>query len=581
MRKGPRFSRVVPILVLAGCSLYVVHLFWGTQPEDNAVHWAAVRSQAAREAAANAAKLLLGVKDDETPQNVSRTFISMQLPGLDSNPAATPSPYHVVPQPFSEDGYGRLLLLPLLPAATSPDSKAPQPVATPEISSREPSSEAGAPVISDGGKLAQASQKSEPLRFYVHKLSKQFDAEGLVKKHAKCVGFQWSNDLKLLRHVRDGKTTQDAASADFLLVPFLSKCWFNFEAKYRLDKMEQAFNAIVGELEETEAWRRWPEKHVFIFSSGVGPTLVPGWRKVRKGIFILAEGDRSAGFYASDRDIVIPGVGKATKGQVSDLDLHRPRSLLATFRGTLVRGHARDEVGKSVFCRSLLRQALLNLAKSRKDVAINDRRYTDDQGTLDKKSYKKELADSTFCIIPRGLTPWTSRLFDAIALDCIPVILSNAIVFPYERSIDYSQFTIKLPESWVGQLWSVLDSIPSQEIRALQIRVRKAAPLFLGKGPIDAVVAELAKLRSKTTAVAGGTKNSMNTFWAPGRGTFQLTGNEARQVGPSYSAGAQAHPASSQLWVPDDAFKNILGNLWHEENCVPCPKCKFGQWFLR
>jgi len=115
----------------------------------------------------------------------------------------------------------------------------------------------------------------------------------------------------------------------------------------------------------------------------------------------------------------------------------------------------------------------------------------------------------------------------------------------------------------------------------LQVRVRKAAPLFLGKGPIDAVVSELAKVRSGPSNIASGTKNSMNTFWAPGRGTFELTGNEARQVGPSYSAGAQPHPPASELWVPDETFKKLVGNLWHEENCVPCPKCKFGQWFLR
>merc|ERR1719401_763355 len=118
--------------------------------------------------------------------------------------------------------------------------------------------------------------------------------------------------------------------------------------------MEREFNTLVDELQGTEAWKKWPEKHLFIFSSGVGPTLVPSWRKVRGGIFILAEGDRSAGFYDDARDIVIPGVGKATNGQVSDLELHRPRRLLATFRGTLVRGHARDANGSSVYCRSVL-----------------------------------------------------------------------------------------------------------------------------------------------------------------------------------------------------------------------------------
>lgn len=529
---GPRFSRVVPLLLLGVCSLYVANLFYGTTEATSTVHIAA------------------GVPASE-------------VPSLEADKASLPT--------FTRAPLAITVLPSIQPVDAAPD----------EGEIEEPDEEHSPVVNLQPPSPAAPAKGSKPIRFYVHKLSKRFDAESLVKKHKKCEGFQWSNDLKFLRHVQDGRMTEQPSEADFFLVPFLSKCWFNFEAKYKVDAMERDFKSLVEDLQTTEAWKKWPDRHLFIFSSGVGPTLAPGWRKVRRGIFILAEGDRSAGFYESGRDIVIPGVGKATKGQVSIKDVHRPRSLLATFRGTLIRGHARDGVGKSVYCRSLLRQALLNLAKDRKDVEINDRRYTDDQGTLDKKSYKKELADSTFCIIPRGLTPWTSRLFDAIALDCIPVILSNAIVFPYERSIDYTRFTIKLPESWAGRLWAVLENIPKKEVHDLQVRVRAAAPLFLGRGPIEAIVGELEKLRSGPTGQASGTRNSMSTFWLPGKGIFELTGNEARQVGPSYSAGAQPHPPASELWVPNESFKKLVGDLWHEDNCVPCARCKFGQWFLR
>ena len=44
-----------------------------------------------------------------------------------------------------------------------------------------------------------------------------------------------------------------------------------------------------------------------------------------------------------------------------------------------------------------------------------------------------EFFQSTYCFVPRGNTPWTRRLFDAILSDCIPVVLSNPIVFPFEE----------------------------------------------------------------------------------------------------------------------------------------------------
>ena len=47
----------------------------------------------------------------------------------------------------------------------------------------------------------------------------------LAEAHPKCTGFQWSGDYELLRRIRKSpQRTLDPAKADFLFVPFLSKC---------------------------------------------------------------------------------------------------------------------------------------------------------------------------------------------------------------------------------------------------------------------------------------------------------------------------------------------------------------------
>jgi len=395
------------------------------------------------------------------------------------------------------------------------------------------------------------------LRIYVHKLSERFDHDALVKRYPKCSSFQWANDLRLVRYIMQSPVhTKDATAANFFLVPFLAKCWFNYVAKYRLDRMDHDVKELLNELDRTESWQRHAKRHMFLFVSGAGPTLFRSWQSIRHASFLLAEGDRAAGIYKDARDIVIPGVSVVVPPPPSR-DPHRPRRLLASFRGNLI-AHMRDAEGKDLFRRSVLRIALVELAKGRDDLVVEDRLYLE----ADRKTYLRELEDSIFCLIPRGITPWTRRLFDAMLSDCIPVVLSNAIVFPFERTLDYSGFTIKIPEAWAGRLWSLLNGISAKEVLALQRRIREVAPYFSaakGQNPFDSVLEQLAAMHA--TPMQGrtfATRNGAGTFWMPGRGVFELSGNDAKQVGPSYGGGALPHPAESELWQPDAEFVRIM-----------------------
>lgn len=439
-----------------------------------------------------------------------------------------------------------------------------------EVEERPPAAKvptgSAANVETAGGRFGGRGQRpsspgdSDFFRVYVSKLPNRFNYSRLIQRYPVCKSFQWSNEYRLVRRLSQGvRRTYNVNEADYVLVPFLSKCWYNNVAKYRLDTMDADVKEIVASLNKTEAWRRHPEKHLFLFVSGAGPTLFRSWRMIRGGTFILAEGDRAADIFIPHRDIIIPGVS-AVNAPPATRDPFRPRRLLASFRGNLVL-HMRDSEGKDRFMRSLLRAALVQLAKNRKDVVVGDRIYDE----IKRTTYKTELEVSTFCLVPRGVTPWTRRLFDVLLSDCIPVVLANSIVFPFEDTINYEHFTLKIPEAWVGNLWTLLEGISAKQVKELQTKVREMAPYFSASrhfSPIDAVLKELATTRQHIksgTVQNSSTRNGPNTFWMPGRGVFHVQGNEARQVGPSYGGGAVPHPPEKDLWKPDARFKNLLG----------------------
>ena len=53
-----------------------------------------------------------------------------------------------------------------------------------------------------------------------------------------------------------------------------------------------------------------------------------------------------------------------------------------------------------------------------------------------------------FCLVPRGDTPSSGRLFGALACRCVPLVLSKTLDehLPYRDAVAYENWTIAVPE---------------------------------------------------------------------------------------------------------------------------------------
>lgn len=61
--------------------------------------------------------------------------------------------------------------------------------------------------------------------------------------------------------------------------------------------------------------------------------------------------------------------------------------------------------------------------------------------------YKKILSGSKFTLCPRGLGLSSYRFFECFHLNTIPVLFSDIAILPYQDSIDYTKFIVRIPES--------------------------------------------------------------------------------------------------------------------------------------
>ena len=80
------------------------------------------------------------------------------------------------------------------------------------------------------------------------------------------------------------------------------------------------------------------------------------------------------------------------------------------------------------------------------------------------REYADTMLRSTFCFVPRGDTPTTRRLFDAILAGCVPVVVSDGIdtSLPFPHLIPYHRFWIRIEEvAWIERTDAILDAVLS------------------------------------------------------------------------------------------------------------------------
>ncbi|CAI7811240.1 unnamed protein product [Closterium sp. NIES-53] len=96
------------------------------------------------------------------------------------------------------------------------------------------------------------------------------------------------------------------------------------------------------------------------------------------------------------------------------------------------------------------------------------------------------MRQAKYCLVPRGDTSSSCRLFDAILSGCIPVIISDALDPPFEDAIDYSAFSLLLPAALAvrpGYILGVLHTQTEAVWRQQWVAMRKVAHHFIYSFP--------------------------------------------------------------------------------------------------
>jgi len=96
-----------------------------------------------------------------------------------------------------------------------------------------------------------------------------------------------------------------------------------------------------------------------------------------------------------------------------------------------------------------------------------------------RRNYVQHMKSSKYCICPMGYEVNSPRIVEAIYYECVPVIIADNFVLPFDDALNWSAFSVVVPERDVPKLKEILLAIPKSQYITLQSNVKRVQKHFL------------------------------------------------------------------------------------------------------
>ncbi|KAG0480753.1 hypothetical protein HPP92_011304 [Vanilla planifolia] len=206
--------------------------------------------------------------------------------------------------------------------------------------------------------------------------------------------------------------------------------------------------------------------HFIVACHDWGPYTTKWHPEFRKNtIKALCNADVSEGVFVRGKDVSLPETNiRMPKKPLRDIGGKRvsQRPILAFFAGNM---HGR------------VRPILLDYWSGKDD---DMKIYGSLPSDISKKmSYIEHMKSSKYCICPMGYEVNSPRIVEAFYYECVPVIIADNFVLPFEELLDWSAFSIVIAERDIPRLKEILTGISLRRYIYLQANVKRLQKHFL------------------------------------------------------------------------------------------------------
>ncbi|CAI9775565.1 unnamed protein product [Fraxinus pennsylvanica] len=94
-------------------------------------------------------------------------------------------------------------------------------------------------------------------------------------------------------------------------------------------------------------------------------------------------------------------------------------------------------------------------------------------------SYTEHMKSSKYCVCPMGYEVNSPRIVEAIYYECVPVIIADGFVLPFDDVLNWNAFSVIVAEKDIPKLKEILLAIPLRQYLTMQTNVKMLQKHFL------------------------------------------------------------------------------------------------------
>eukprot|EP00897_Mesotaenium_endlicherianum_P002125 jgi/Mesen1/1940/ME000146S01018 len=318
------------------------------------------------------------------------------------------------------------------------------------------------------------------LKVYVYELPSKYNSK-FIRKDRRCLSHMFATEIFFHYNIlRSPVRTMNPEEADWFFTPVYTTCDLTphgLPLPFRSPRMMRSAIEHISTL-----WPYWNRTegadHFFITPHDFGACFHYQEEKaMERGIMpILARATLVQTFGQRDHvchkpgSVVVPPYAPPPKMQTHLIPPSTLRGTFVYFRGLFYDVNNDPQGGYYA------RGARASVWENFKDNPLFD------ISSEHPVSYYEDMQRSIFCLCPLGWAPWSPRIVESLVFGCIPVIIADDIVLPFEDVIPWSEIAVFVPEKDVPQLDSILAAVGPKRIAAMQAKLSipaiKQAVLF-------------------------------------------------------------------------------------------------------
>lgn len=310
------------------------------------------------------------------------------------------------------------------------------------------------------------SPSSKSMKVYVYDIPTAYNKRA-VQKDPRCLSHMFATEIYIHTFLLTSEVrTQHPEEADWFFTPIYTNCDLSETGLPLIINVPRMMRSAITYISAN--WPYWNHSkgadHFFVVPHDFAACFhFQEKAAIRRGIFPLLRQATLVQTFGQihhpcmkNGSIIIPPYVPPTRISRHLLPPSTPRSIFAYFRGVVY--DVRNDPKGGYYARGV-RASIWENFKGNPMFDISSEHPA---------TYYEDMQRALFCLCPRGWAPWSPRIVEAVIFGCIPVIIADGIVLPFEEVIPWKKLAVFVKERDVGMLGHILASMPALEVKQKQ-----------------------------------------------------------------------------------------------------------------